>query len=64
MPMINRASWSGTRTYVDSLLIRRADRENIGVPMSSSKFSNDTYEGGYVHTMDPGLFDRVLIGSG
>ncbi len=51
----------GTSTYVDSLLIRRADRENIGVPMSSSKFSNDTYEGGYVHTMDPGLFDMIVV---
>ena len=51
----------GTSTYVDSLLIRRADRENIGVPMSSSKFSNDTYEGGYVHTMEPGLFDMIVV---
>ncbi len=51
----------GTSTYVDSLLIRRADRENIGVPMSSSKFSNDTYAGGYVHTMDPGLFDMIVV---
>ncbi len=51
----------GTSTYVDSLLIRRADRENIGVPMSSSKFSNDTYEGGYVHTMEPGLYDMIVV---
>lgn len=51
----------GTSTYVDSLLIRRADRENIGVPMSSSKFSNDTYAGGYVHTMDPGLYDMIVV---
>jgi DNA polymerase I len=51
----------GTSTYVDSLLIRRADRENIGVPMSSSKFSNETYAGGYVHTMDPGLYDMIVV---
>ncbi|WP_337860817.1 DNA polymerase domain-containing protein [Ferroplasma sp.] len=51
----------GTSTYVDSLLIRRADRENIGVPMSSNRFSGDTYEGGYVHTMDPGLYDMIVV---
>ncbi|MEM0139537.1 MAG: DNA polymerase domain-containing protein [Ferroplasma sp.] len=51
----------GTSTYVDSLLIRRADNENIGVPMNSSRYSNDTYEGGYVHTMEPGLFDMIVV---
>ncbi len=51
----------GTSTYVDSILIRRADSENIGVPMSSRRSGNETYEGGYVHTMDPGLYDMIVV---
>ena len=51
----------GTSTYVDSILIRRADRENIGVPMSARRSSSETYEGGYVHTMEPGLYDMIVV---
>ncbi len=51
----------GTSTYVDSILIRRADLENIGVPMSSRRSGNETYEGGYVHTMEPGLYDMIVV---
>ncbi|KJE49172.1 MULTISPECIES: DNA-directed DNA polymerase [unclassified Acidiplasma] len=51
----------GTSTYVDSILIRRADRLNIAVPMSARSASNETYEGGYVHSIEPGLYDMVVV---
>ncbi|MFA6710234.1 MAG: DNA polymerase domain-containing protein [Candidatus Methanomethylophilaceae archaeon] len=52
---------SGTSTLVDSILIRRADREKIGVPMTGRMSRTDQIEGGYVHTMNPGLYHWVCV---
>jgi DNA polymerase elongation subunit (family B) len=53
---------SGNSTLIDSLLIREADRRNIAVPMNN--FTNqqeEKIEGGYVHTIEPGLYDMVAV---
>ena len=52
---------SGTSTLADSLLIRKADREKIGVPMTGKMTRTDQIEGGYVHTMNPGLYHWVCV---
>ncbi|NLL94701.1 MAG: DNA polymerase II [Thermoplasmatales archaeon] len=52
---------SGTSTLVDSLLIRRADREGIGVPPSGNRGREDQIEGGYVHEVKPGVYDWVCV---
>jgi DNA polymerase I len=52
---------SGTSTLADSLLIRRADREKIGVPMTGRVLGTDKIEGGYVHTMTAGLYHWVCV---
>ncbi len=51
----------GTSNYVDSILIRRADRENIGVPMTTRSMKQDVIEGGYVHSIEAGLYDYVIV---
>ncbi len=58
---LDDVSNGGTSTYVDSILIRRADRMNIAVPMSARTASSETYEGGYVHSIEPGLYDMVVV---
>lgn len=54
---------SGTSTLADSLLIRQADRCGVGVPMNGRRLSRgeDQIEGGYVHTMKPGLYHWVCV---
>ena len=52
---------SGTSTLVDSLLIRLADREGIGVPSNSKAVRTEQIEGGYVHDMNPGLYHWVTV---
>jgi len=53
---------SGTSTLADSLLIRAADRNDIGVPMNGRRSNEgDAIEGGYVHTMNPGLYHWVVV---
>ena len=53
---------SGSSQLADSLLIRAADRGKIGVPMTKGRFSSsDQIEGGYVHTMTPGLYHWVCV---
>lgn len=51
----------GTSNYVDSILIRQADRENIGVPMTSHEKKEKPIEGGYVHSIGAGLYDNVIV---
>ena len=53
---------SGSSQLADSLLIRAADRADIGVPpMGVRSSSSDQIEGGYVHSMVPGLYHRVCV---
>ncbi len=52
---------SGTSTWVDSLLIREADRNHIGVPLQGQERKAVSIEGGYVHTIEPGLYDWICV---
>lgn len=52
---------SGTSTWVDSLLIREADRHGIGVPLQGQERKAHRIEGGYVHTIEPGLYHWVCV---
>ncbi len=50
-----------TSQFVDSILIREADREHVAVPMTSRTGEEvEAIEGGYVHEMKPGLYHWVL----
>jgi DNA polymerase I len=50
-----------TSQLVDSILIRLADRNEVGVPMTiRSSEEAEAIEGGYVHEMKSGLFHWVL----
>ncbi len=51
---------SRTSTLIDSILIRAADREGIGVPMTHTGRTRESIEGGYVHTLNPGLYEWVV----
>ncbi len=58
---------SGNSTLIDSILIREADRipppfGPVGVPLTGS-FDNEeeSIEGGYVHTIDPGIYHWVIV---
>ena len=51
---------SRTSTMIDSILIRAADRERVAVPMTRSGSGGKSIEGGYVHTLDPGLYEWVI----
>ncbi len=53
---------SGNSTLIDSLVIREADRRKIAVPMNNFTVQNpDKIEGGYVHSIEPGLYDMVSV---
>ena len=52
---------SGTSTWVDSLLIREADRNGIGVPLQGQERKTRKIEGGYVHTIEPGLYHWICV---
>jgi DNA polymerase, archaea type len=50
-----------TSQFVDALLIPRADRKKIGVPMNRYSRSETQIEGGYVHTIKPGLYNWIVV---
>ena len=50
-----------TSTLIDSILIREADRAGIAVPLTGGFRKDSQIEGGYVHTIDPGLYDWVCV---
>jgi len=53
---------SGNSTLIDSLIIREADRRHIAVPMNNFTTQNaERIEGGYVHSIEPGLYDMVAV---
>ncbi len=58
---LDDVSNGGTSNYVDSILIRQADRENIGVPMTEYSVREDQIEGGYVHSIGAGLYSNVVV---
>ena len=51
---------SRTSTMIDSILIRAADRESVGVPMTRTGAGGKPIEGGYVHSLEPGLYEWVI----
>jgi len=52
---------AGSSQLADSLLIRAADRNKIAVPLTGRRETTDRIEGGYVHTMNPGLYHWVCV---
>lgn len=54
---------AGSSQLADSLLIRVADRSKVGVPLMGDRSAPDSemIEGGYVHTIAPGLYHWVCV---
>jgi DNA polymerase I len=53
---------SGSSQLADSLLIRAADRSKVAVPLMGARIAGaDQIEGGYVHSMKPGLYHWVCV---
>ena len=50
-----------TSNMIDSLMIRFADSKDIGVPMTNRQKRTGHIEGGYVHSIDPGLYEWVCV---
>ena len=50
-----------TSMMIDSLMIRFADSKGIGVPMTNRRKRTGHIEGGYVHSIDPGLYEWVCV---
>jgi len=50
-----------TSSLIDSILIRKADRGNIGVPVTHHRTSDSKIEGGYVHSIVAGLYRWVCV---
>ncbi|EQD79780.1 DNA-directed DNA polymerase, family B, conserved region domain protein, partial [mine drainage metagenome] len=51
----------GTSNYVDSILIREADRKNIGVKLTYRVDKSGPIEGGYVRSIGAGLYSNVVV---
>src|SRR5207302_501180 len=50
-----------TSNLIDSILIRAADRAKVAVPMMKMRGGRvDQIEGGYVHSLQPGLYEWVI----
>jgi DNA polymerase I len=50
-----------TSLLIDSILIREADRNSIGVPMTRRQRTTESIEGGYVHKIKPGIHHWVCV---
>ncbi len=51
-----------TSALIDSILIREADRRKVGVPQMKFRGSRgEKIEGGYVHSIQPGLYHWVIV---
>ncbi len=50
-----------TSTLVDSILIREADRKKLGVPLTRRGGKRGNIKGGYVHSIEPGLYYWVSV---
>ncbi len=49
-----------TSNLIDSILIRIADREGFGVPMMKRRGGTESIVGGYVHSIEPGIYEWVV----
>jgi DNA polymerase I len=52
---------SGASQLVDSLLIRAADRRGVATPLTGRGLEEESVEGGYVHSIAPGLYHWVGV---
>ncbi len=50
-----------TSTLVDSILIRKAEENYVGVPLTSHGRKRGKIKGGYVHSIEPGLYHWVSV---
>jgi DNA polymerase I len=50
-----------TSVLIDSILIREADKLGIGVMMNRHEKRDTQIEGGYVHTIEPGIYPWVCV---
>ena len=50
-----------TSLFIDALLIPRADGEGVGVPPSHRTGRENPIEGGYVHSIRPGIYRWVVV---
>ncbi len=50
-----------TSQFIDALLIPLADARHVGVPMTRRARRDNPIEGGYVHTIRPGLYTWVVV---
>jgi DNA polymerase, archaea type len=50
-----------TSLFIDAILIPRADREKVGVPMTNRAGRDAPIEGGYVHAIRPGIYQWVVV---
>ena len=50
-----------TSTLIDSILIREADRKRIGVPCTKHVYGGERIIGGYVHSIQPGLYHWIIV---
>ncbi len=60
LPLVDVLSGT-TSTLIDSILIRKADRAGIGIPLTRHEKKSGKIEGAYVHAVEPGLYDRVIV---
>ncbi len=51
----------GTSNYVDSILIREADRMDVGVPLTVYRDKGDAITGGYVKSIGAGIYRNVIV---
>ena len=50
-----------TSQFIDGILIPRADARGIGVPPNHPRTGESAIEGGYVHSIRPGLYRWVVV---
>ena len=50
-----------TSQFIDAMLIPRADARGIGVPPNHPRSAESAIEGGYVHSIRPGLYHWVVV---
>ena len=50
-----------TSLFIDAILIPRADRQQVGVPMNHRAGRENPIEGGYVHAIRPGIYHWVVV---
>ena len=61
LPLDDVVTGGRTSNLIDSILIRQADRAKVGVPMMRTKGGSESIEGGYVHSMEAGLYEWVAV---